>query len=97
MEEEEELPKIPRKTCIIWGSGENGKIAAARQLVSELSDNLGWNTYLKDKTEWWDRYAGEEVVVLNEFEGESTHGIRYAQFTQMLDGPQIVRWWPGRV
>ena len=83
---EEDLPPIPRKLCVIWGTGEIGKIAAANKLVAKVNEKLGWNTYLKDRTEWWDTYQGEEVVILNDFEGESSHGIPFAQFTQMCDG-----------
>jgi hypothetical protein len=63
------------KVKVFWGEPGTGKTKLAQKLAMEEADALGSSVFvLNDAMRhgcgvWWDGYAGEEVVIIEEFEG----------------------------
>lgn len=60
----EPVPKIIPRTCYwIWGPPRAGKSYAVRAV---------YDVYEKSMNKWWDGYAGEDVVLLDDFDKHGT-------------------------
>lgn len=79
-------PRQHQTKCIVlWGPGGTGKSTLARNLAKKMYPEEVH--YSKDNTKWWPNYAGEKVVIIDEFKGCLT----LTDFKRMIDtGPWTV-------
>lgn len=57
----------------VWGKPGSGKTYYAM--------NLGKSYFMKDSTKWWDGYHGQEVIIIDNFDGK----MPCPDFTNILD------------
>lgn len=67
---------------ILWGKPGSGK----SHWANELAEQSGWRQYWKPKGEWWDGYDGEEMVIMDEFDGD----MNFALFKNVVDRYRLV-------
>lgn len=76
-------PKLPRRTVVFYGETGTGKSGEAVWFCNQNKDRLG-PYYKKGATkDWWDKYAGEKMVILEEFMGKETMPL--GTLLQMID------------
>jgi len=55
---------------VLWGLTGTGKTKRAYELASKLHEERGMSFYVKPSYNmWWPGYAGEELVIIDEFSG----------------------------
>lgn len=64
----------PIEVFVFWGPAGSGKTKRAY----EMDPNL----YHVTDAQWWDGYAGQDTILIDDFYG----GIRYGKFLQLTDG-----------
>ena len=80
----------PVRVVLLWGMTRSGKTYDA----GEICKRFGYDVYTKDAgTKWWDRYHGQEAVVINEYCGDNRgDGITWSSLLNVCDrGPCIVQ------
>jgi len=68
------------ETIILWGDGGTGKTRWAMETYPDA-----FRVTQPDSQVWWDGYAGEKVILLDDFYG----WIKWGQFLVLLDGYQL--------
>ena len=74
---------IARRAYIVWGAGGVGKSMVGRIIAKLFKRYMGWGTYYKDNTKWWELYSGEEIVMINEFDGSKN--MSWQNFKLLID------------
>jgi len=60
---------------VLWGPSGTGKTKRAYELASKHQEATGLSFYVKNSSNhWWQNYAGERVVIVDEFCGQSPIG-----------------------
>lgn len=65
------------KVYWFWGTSGAGKTRAARALASNPD-----SYYIKDASPWWDKYANEEVIIIDDFDEAK---FPYRELLRLLD------------
>jgi len=56
---------------VLWGPSGTGKTKRAYELASKHQEATGLSFYVKNSSNhWWQNYAGERVVIVDEFCGQ---------------------------
>lgn len=69
MKDRTEMPAV----AWLWGPSGSGK--------SRYAVDLGFSFYIKDGTQWWDGYDGQECIIIDDFDGKWP----FRDFLRLLD------------
>jgi len=67
-------PNIPPNVIWLWGLAGTGKTRRAYESHKKV--------YIKDGTQWWDGYEGQEAIIIDDFEAVEWN---YRDFLRLLD------------
>lgn len=88
-EGKETLCRTKPDVYVLWGEGSNtGKTRSCTDFI-----DAGWSFYTKDSSRWWDGYAGQDVVWIDDFNpGDAAFGwLSAGVFKRLFDfGPNYV-------
>lgn len=83
-----QMGQQPRRTRTwgvwIWGPAGNGK----SRMVADICAKMGWSTYQKPIGKWWDRYTGQDAVILDNFNPKEP-GMTYDFLCKLCDEQQL--------
>lgn len=83
----------PVHTAVYYGTAGCGKTRGVMDWASRNSFRVYWKTYSKASPSWWDGYSDEEVILCDDFEGESS-GCDVVEFLHLNHGYGHLRQWP---
>lgn len=83
----------PVTVWILWGDAGAGKTRAVFHWLRESGKTYHRKAYTKGQPSWWDGYLDQEVLILDDFEGERC-GCSVEEFLNLTDGYAHTRSWP---
>lgn len=83
----------PITVWVLWGEAGTGKTRAVFDWLRTSQKSYYRKSYSKGQPSWWDGYLNQEVLMLDDFEGERS-GCPIDEFLNLLDGYGHTRAWP---
>lgn len=83
----------PLTVWTLFGDAGTGKTRAVMDWINKSNFSFYRKTYSKGSPSWWDGYTNQEVLVIDDFEGERS-GCPVEEFLNLLDGYGHTRSWP---
>lgn len=73
----------PIPVTVLWGPAGCGKSKYVHDYANDRYGGVSYRkSYAKDQTSWWDVYHGQELIVIDDYEGEAPIG----EILRLLDG-----------
>lgn len=83
----------PVTVWILWGDAGSGKTRAVFDWLRRSRKSYYRKSYSRSSQSWWDGYVDQEVLFLDDFEGERC-GCPVDEFLNLTDGYGHTKLWP---
>lgn len=83
----------PVTVWILWGDAGAGKTRAVFDWLRRSGKAFHRKSYTRGQPSWWDGYTDQEVLLLDDFEGDRC-GCAVEEFLNLTDGYGHTRSWP---
>jgi len=64
------MRNLKHRTTKSWNAWWSGTAGLGKTQAAVAMTSSGHEYYLKDGTQWWDGYMGEEVIIIDDFDGK---------------------------